>query len=59
MTDDQSSRFERHMRQQRFDAAFDICAEAIRQDASDWNALYLAGVALRFRGDLSRAVGYY
>ena len=59
MTDDQISRFERCLNQKRFDAAFDVCTEAIRENPSDWNAIYLAGVTLRFRGDSVAAIDYY
>jgi tetratricopeptide (TPR) repeat protein len=59
MTNDQISRFECYIKQQRFDAAFDVCTEAIRDDSTDWNAIYLAGICLRFQGDSGGAIGYY
>jgi tetratricopeptide (TPR) repeat protein len=59
MNDDQISQFERYTQQQRFDEAFNVCSEAIRNDDSDWNAIYLAGICLRFQGDSGGAIGYY
>ena len=59
MTDDQISRFERYTQQQRFDAAFDVCTEAILDNGADWNAIYLAGICLRFQGDSVGAIGHY
>src|SRR5450756_1298126 len=59
MKDELLSRFKRCMNQNRVDAAFDICNEAISEDASDWNAIYLAGMTLRLRGDYVGAVDYY
>jgi len=59
MKDELLSRFQHCYDQKQFDAAFDACAEAIHQDAGDWNAIYLAGVTLRSRGDLIPAIDYY
>ena len=59
MTDDQLSRFDRCMNKKCFDEAFDVCNEAIKMDATDWNAIYLAGITLRFRDDSTNAIGYY
>lgn len=59
MTPDGLERFNRHIQQQQFAAAFDVCAEAIAANASDWNALYLAGITFRYRRDFSAAVAYY
>src|ERR1043166_8653603 len=59
VTNDQIQILNRHIQQQQFAAAFDICADAIRANPSDWNALYLAGITLRFRSDFAGAVTYY
>jgi tetratricopeptide (TPR) repeat protein len=59
MNEEQLSRFHRCINDKRFNAAFDICTEAIRDDKDDWNAVYLAGISLRFQGDSIGAISYY
>ncbi len=57
--DDQLFQIQSLIAQSRFEAAFEICAQAISKDLSDWNAIYLAGITLRLRGDFVGAIDYY
>jgi tetratricopeptide (TPR) repeat protein len=59
MKDDALEQFQRHLGQQNWDAAQQVVQEAIRFDASDWNAIYLLGVVHRYRGDFRGAIEHY
>jgi tetratricopeptide (TPR) repeat protein len=59
MTDDQLNRFDQLFKGRQLDIAYEVVAEAIQCDETDWNALYLAGVIHRFKNDYESAIRFY
>ena len=59
MSDDKIAKVVHCFNRQDFSAAFVVCSEAIKADANDWNAIYLAGSSLRFQGRSAEAITYY
>ena len=59
MNDDALSQFQNFFSQQKWHEAQQVVQDAIRQTPSDWNAIYLSGVILRFQGDFRGAIELY
>jgi tetratricopeptide (TPR) repeat protein len=59
MNNEALNEFQQYFSQQNWEAAQQVVQTGIREDPSDWNALYLSGLIRRFQGDYYGAIALY